>query len=168
MRWTGKRGPELSGLPVIFRAPRGVDRRSRIRLVLVRRARRTDIADFAGLIFVTSSPIGAKGSEFDQVPPPFGLAGPSYTGREHIVAEDNSASASYDAPKVAADAFPGSPNRDNVYFTWTVFDFSCGATHDQYCSSTIYASMSTDTSGVIWITVSHESSWSRSGAVFST
>jgi hypothetical protein len=119
-----------------------------------------DIADYAGLIFVTSSPIGAKGSEFDQVPPPFGLAGPSYTGREHIVAEDNNPAASYDGPKVAADAYADSPNRDNVYSTFTVFNFTCGATHDQYCSSQIFASMSTD-HGFTWSTPRAVSSANR-------
>jgi hypothetical protein len=110
-----------------------------------------DIASLANLLFVTPSPVGAKGSEFDQVPPPFGLAAPFYSGREHIVAEDNNPAASYDGPKVAADAYDDSPNRDNVYSTFTVFDFTCGATHDQYCSSRIFASMSTD-HGVTWST----------------
>jgi len=109
-----------------------------------------DIASNDSLAFVVPSPPGAAGSYFDQVPPPEGLA-PPYTGREHIVAEDNSAAASYDAPKVTADHFPGSPNRDNVYFTWTVFDFSCGATHDQFCESPIWGSMSTD-HGFTWST----------------
>jgi hypothetical protein len=109
-----------------------------------------DIASNAGLAFVVPSPPGAKGSYFDQVPAPEGLSAP-YTGREHIIAEDNSAAASYDAPKVAADAFVGSPNRDNVYFTWTVFDFSCGPGHDEYCESPIWGSMSTD-HGFTWST----------------
>jgi hypothetical protein len=109
-----------------------------------------DIATNAGLAFVVPSPPGAKGSYFDQVPAPEGLTAP-YTGREHIIAEDNSAAASYDAPKVAADAFVRSPNRDNVYFTWTVFDFSCGPNHDEYCESPVWGSMSTD-HGFTWST----------------
>lgn len=109
-----------------------------------------DIASNAAMAFVVPSPPGAKGSYFDQVPAPFGITSP-YTGREHIVSEDNSAAASYDAPKVAADAFVGSPNRDNVYFTWTVFDFSCGPHHDAYCESPIWGSMSTD-HGFTWST----------------
>jgi len=109
-----------------------------------------DIASNAGLAFVVPSPVGAKGSYFDQVPAPFDITAP-YTGREHIISEDNSAAASYDAPKVAADAYVNSPNRDNVYFTWTVFDFSCGDTHDQYCESPIWGSMSTD-HGFTWST----------------
>jgi len=55
-----------------------------------------------------SSPPGAAGSYFDQVPPPEGLV-PPYTGREHIVAEDNSAAASYDAPKVTAASLASLP-----------------------------------------------------------
>ena len=109
-----------------------------------------DIASNAGLAFVVPSPVGAKGSYFDQVPAPFDITAP-YTGREHIISEDNSAAASYDAPKVAADSYVNSPNRDNVYFTWTVFDFSCGDTHDQYCESPIWGSMSTD-HGFTWST----------------
>jgi hypothetical protein len=31
-----------------------------------------------------------------------------------------------------------SPNRDNGHFTWTVFDFTCGPNHDQYCESPIW------------------------------
>jgi hypothetical protein len=109
-----------------------------------------DIAFNDSLAFVVPSRPGAMGSYFDQVPPPEG-AQPPYSGREHIVAEDNSAAASYDAPKVTADAFVGSPNRDNVYFTWTVFDLTCGPNHDQYCESPIWGSMSTD-HGFTWST----------------
>jgi len=109
-----------------------------------------DVAFNDSLAFVVPSRPGAMGSYFDQVPPPEGIA-PPYTGREHIVAEDNSAAAVYDAPKVAADAFVHSPNRDNVYFTWTVFDVTCGPNHDQYCESPIWGSMSTD-HGFTWST----------------
>src|SRR3954469_18510477 len=109
-----------------------------------------DVASNDSLAFVVPSRPGAMGSYFDQVPPPEGLA-PPYTGREHIVAEDNSAAATYDAPKVAADFFADSPNRDNVYFTWTVFDFTCGPNKDQYCESPVWGSMSTD-HGFTWST----------------
>lgn len=119
-----------------------------------------DIASNASLAFVTPSPAGAKGSYFDQVPAPFGIIG-GYTGREHVVSEDNSAGASYDAPKVAADAFVDSRNRDNVYFTWTVFNFTCGKTHDQYCESPIWGSMSTD-HGFTWSTPEQISGVNRS------
>jgi hypothetical protein len=109
-----------------------------------------DIASNANMVFVVSSPPDAKGSYFDQVPAPFGLTSPA-TGREHIVMEDNSLAAAADGPKLAADSYRTSPNRDNVYSTFTVFNFTCGATHDQYCSSKIYGSMSTD-HGFTWST----------------
>jgi hypothetical protein len=94
------------------------------------------------------------------VPAPLGLTAP-YTGREHIVSEDNSPAASYDAPKVAADAYVTSPNRDNVYFSWTVFNFTCGKTHDQYCESPVWGSMSTD-HGFTWSTPEPISGTNRS------
>jgi hypothetical protein len=67
------------------------------------------------------------------------------------VSEDNSPAASYDAPKVAADSYPHSRNRDNVYATFTSFDFTCGPKQDQYCQSPVYGSMSTD-HGLTWST----------------
>jgi hypothetical protein len=109
-----------------------------------------DRVQIPDLVLVLPSPPDAKGSYFDQLYPPFGIV-PGTTGREHIVAEDNSLAAEYDGPKVAADAFAHSRNRDNVYSTFTNFDFTCGATHDQYCESPIYGSMSTD-HGTTWST----------------
>lgn len=106
-----------------------------------------DIASNASMVFVVPSPKGAKGSYYDQVYPPFGLIG-GRSGREHIVVEDNSLKASHDGPKVAADSYRDSPNRDNVYSTFTVFDVSCKS---GYCQSTIYGSMSTD-HGFTWST----------------
>jgi hypothetical protein len=50
---------------------------------------------------------------------------------------------------MAADYFEGSPFKDNVYVTWTLFDFSCGPTEDQYCESPIFFSRSTN-GGVNW------------------
>jgi hypothetical protein len=109
-----------------------------------------DIASNANMVFVVPSAPGAKGSYFDQVPAPDDLT-PPYSGREHIVMEDNSPAASADGPKVAADSYSHSSNRDNVYSTFTLFNFTCGSQHDSYCSSTIYASMSTD-HGFTWST----------------
>ncbi|MFL6048920.1 MAG: hypothetical protein ACJ738_04010 [Gaiellales bacterium] len=109
-----------------------------------------DLASNAGLVFVVPSQTGAKGSTFDQVYAPFDLTPPA-TGREHIVMEDNSPAASPDGPKVAADSYPNSPNRDNVYSSFTRFNFTCGPNSDQYCYSKIYASMSTD-HGFTWST----------------
>jgi hypothetical protein len=109
-----------------------------------------NIVDFASLVFVVPSPAGAKGSYFDQVYPPFGLIPPT-TGREHIVEEDNSPGASADGPKLAADDYRSSPNRDNVYSTFTLFSFTCGPNGDEYCQSPVYGSMSTD-HGFTWST----------------
>ena len=52
-----------------------------------------------------------------------------------------------DKELMAADAWPNSPYRDNVYITWTIFDFSCPG--GSYCESPIYFSKSTD-GGVSW------------------
>lgn len=112
-----------------------------------------DIAFNPSLLYVTTSPVGAKGSYFDQVPPPFGIIS-GYTGREHIVAEDNDARVFHDKEFITADANRSSPNRDNVYVTWTVFNFAkrCGENGQLgYCSSPIFGSMSTD-HGFTWST----------------
>jgi len=92
-----------------------------------------DIASNAAGLLVPASPIGAGGAFYSNVP-----AG----GSRYVVSEDNNAEASYDKPFITADTNRGSPNRDNIYATWTIFDFAarCGG----YCSSTIYASMSTN------------------------
>jgi len=54
-----------------------------------------------------------------------------------------------DKPLIAADSFTSSPFRDNVYVTWTIFDFSCGASGTDFCDSPIFFSRSTD-GGVTW------------------
>jgi len=94
-----------------------------------------DIADDATGAYVVASPPGAAGSFYFNIP----QFGPTY-----IVVEDNSPAASHDKQFITADAYPNSPNRDNVYVTWTVFNFTCGASGQDYCSSKIYGSMSTD------------------------
>jgi hypothetical protein len=93
-------------------------------------------------MFVTASPPGAAGSFYFNVP---------QSGRSFIVVEDNSPAASHDKQFITVDDFLSSPNRDNVYVTWTVFNFTCGPHHNAYCSSEIYGSMSTD----------HARTWSR-------
>ena len=50
---------------------------------------------------------------------------------------------------MAADRFATSRFRDNVYITWTIFDFSCGPQRVEYCASPIYFSRSSD-GGVTW------------------
>lgn len=119
-----------------------------------------DIASNASLVFAVPSPPDAKGSYFDQVYPPFGLV-EGVTGREHIIAEDNNPGAFADGPKIRADAYVGSPNRDNVYETWTNFDQTCPVESFGYCESPTYASMSTD-HGFTWSTPEKISGVSRS------
>jgi hypothetical protein len=101
-----------------------------------------DVDSNASMVYVTQSPLGAQGSYFRNI---------GSFSRAFIVAEDNSSEIAHDKEFIAADFFSGSPNHDNVYITWTVFNFSCGPKHDQYCSSPIFASMSTN-HGVTWST----------------
>jgi hypothetical protein len=109
-----------------------------------------DIATNASLIFAVTSPRNAKGSYFDQVYPPFGLIAGA-TGREHVISEDNDPAAFGDGPKIAADTYPESPNRDVVYETWTNFDQSCPPEEFGFCEAPVYGSMSTD-HGFTWST----------------
>src|SRR5712691_8646494 len=101
-----------------------------------------DVFSNASLIYATQSPIDAQGSFFFNI---------SSFGRRFIVDEENDARASLDKPFITADIFGSSPNRDNVYATWTVFNFSCGPKASAYCSSTIFGSMSTN-HGLTWST----------------
>ena len=101
-----------------------------------------DVATNANMVFATQSPVGAQGSFFFNI---------DAAGRNFIVDEDNDARASLDKPFITADAFQQSPNRDNVYATWTVFNFTCGSSGTDFCSGTIYGSMSTD-HGLTWST----------------
>src|SRR5713101_3086889 len=101
-----------------------------------------DVFSNASLIYATQSPIDAQGSFFFNI---------SSFGRRFIVDEENDARASLDKPFITADIFGSSPNRDNVYATWTVFNFSCGPKASAYCSSIIFGSMSTN-HGLTWST----------------
>ena len=99
-----------------------------------------DLNSNASAILVTASVPGAGGSFYNNVPA---------SGSTFVAVEDNSVAASHDKEFITADANPASPNRDNVYVTWTVFKFStsCGAPPDgnvNFCSSAIFGSMSTD------------------------
>ena len=96
-----------------------------------------DVGSNASLLYVVQSPLGADGSFF------FNIAS---AGRNYIVVEDNNAAVFHDKPFITADAYPGSPNRDNVYATWTVFNT---------IASPIYGSMSTD----------HGRTWSTPAAI---
>src|SRR5206468_3804724 len=52
-----------------------------------------------------------------------------------------------DKEMMAADTSASSPYKDNVYITWTIFDFSC--TGGSYCDSPNYFSKSSD-GGTTW------------------
>jgi hypothetical protein len=98
-----------------------------------------DVFSNASGIFVTQSPAAAKGSFFFNVPA---------TGSRFIVAEDNSGpgfttTVFHDKEFIAADTFASSPNKNNVYITWTVFFFD-NRCSGGYCQSPIFGSMSTD------------------------
>jgi hypothetical protein len=99
-----------------------------------------DVQSNASGVFVTASVPGAGGSFYNNVP---------VTGSSFVAVEDNSPEIAHDKNFITADANPNSPNRDNVYLTWTVFKFSasCGAPPDgtlQFCSNAIFGTMSTD------------------------
>jgi hypothetical protein len=107
-----------------------------------------DIASNASGLYVTQSPQGADASFFFNIP--------DAPQKRFMVVEDNSAFVFHDKNFIAADAYPQSPNRDNVYVTWTVFRFGpdCNGGTAQapaFCSSAIFGSMSTD-HGVTWST----------------
>jgi hypothetical protein len=99
-----------------------------------------DLATAASAVFVTASVPGAGGSFYNNVPE---------FGSTFVAVEDNSPTIAHDKEFITADANPNSPNRDNVYVTWTVFKFgtTCGHPADgtlQFCSNAIFGSMSTD------------------------
>lgn len=99
-----------------------------------------DVASNATGLYVTQSPRGAQGSFYFNVPSP-----PS---KAFMVAEDNNGLVFHDKQFIAADAYTNSPNRDNVYVTWSVFRFDETRAYQQ---SPIYGSMSTD-QGLTWST----------------
>jgi hypothetical protein len=100
-----------------------------------------DIFDDANALLVVQSPVGAEGSFYRNI---------GTFSRSFVVAEDNSPAAFHDKEFIIADTFAGSPNKDNVYVTWTVFNFTCG-TGGGFCEAPIYGSMSTN-HGVTWST----------------
>src|SRR5581483_8578221 len=100
-----------------------------------------DVASNASGLYVTESPRGAGGSFYFNVPSP--------PAKTFMVVEDNSPAIFHDKNFIAADMYPSSPNRDNVYVTWSVFKAD-EATGD-YQQSPIFGSMSTD-HGRTWST----------------
>jgi hypothetical protein len=106
-----------------------------------------DLASNASGVFVAESPTGAEGSFYYTIPE---------IGNTFMPVEDNSPLALHDKNWIAADHYASSPNRDNVYVTWTVFKFGadCAGGSDEapaFCESPIYGSMSTD-HGQTWST----------------
>jgi hypothetical protein len=99
-----------------------------------------DVASNASGLYVTQSPRGAAGSFY------FNITGPP--SKAFMVAEDNNGLVFHDKQFIAADAFRNSPNRDNVYVTWSVFKFDESGSYQQ---SPIFGSMSTD-HGLTWST----------------
>jgi hypothetical protein len=89
-----------------------------------------DVASDASGLYVTQSPDGAGGSFFF-----------NWTGRQFTVVEDNSPLVFHDKNMISADRYASSPNKGNVYVTWTVFRFSAAGGYQQ---SPIFGSMSTD------------------------
>jgi hypothetical protein len=107
-----------------------------------------DVASNATGVFVTQSPRGADGSFYFNVPSP--------PDKRFMAVEDNSPLVFHDKNMISADRYKSSPNRDNVYLTWTVFKFGSNClngsdTAPTFCESPIFGSMSTD-HGVTWST----------------
>ena len=96
-------------------------------------------ADNANGILVASSPTGAGGSFYNNVPA---------AGSQNVVVEDVKSNFVHDKEFITADAFESSPFRDNVYVSWTVFEFEprCVAPGNPagQCSNRIFFSRSTD------------------------
>jgi hypothetical protein len=99
-----------------------------------------DLASNATGLYVTQSPRGAEGSFYFNVPTP--------PAKDFMVVEDNNGLIFHDKNFIAADFYRNSPNRDNVYVTWTVFKFDATGAYQQ---SPIFGSMSTD-HGLTWST----------------
>ena len=91
-------------------------------------------------LFVIASPAGAHGAYFFNID-----TGTQPVNRPILrdwkVVEDNSVQVVHDKPFIAVDSFRSSPNRDNVYVTWTVFRFD---SNGNFLRSPIFGSMSTD------------------------
>ncbi len=106
-----------------------------------------DVFSNANMVYVAQSPPEARGSFFFTIPA---------FSRRFIVVEDNSPFIFHDKPFITADISSASPNRDNVYATWTVFNLDPRCVDpvlnpDGLCSVPIFGSMSTD-NGRTWST----------------
>ena len=105
-----------------------------------------DINSNASGVYVMESPAGAKGSFYNTL---------GSTGSDYIAVEDNEgltpdgSLVSHDKEFIVADTFASSPNKNNVYVTWTVFYFDPDT--GEYRQSPIFGSMTTD----------HAKTWSQ-------
>jgi hypothetical protein len=99
-----------------------------------------DVTSNASGLYVTQSPRGAQASFYFNVPSP--------PAKTFMVAEDNNGLVFHDKNFIAADFYKNSPNRDNVYVTWTIFRVTESGSYQQ---SPIFGSMSTD-HAVTWST----------------
>jgi hypothetical protein len=103
-----------------------------------------DVFSNASGLYATQSPLGAQGSYYFNVPSSI-AATPT---KRFLVVEDNNGAIFHDKNMISADRYASSPNRDNVYVTWSVFKFGsqCVSVNNPsgYCESPIYGSMSTD------------------------
>jgi hypothetical protein len=97
-----------------------------------------DINSNASGIYVTMSPKGAKGAFYYNVPT---------SGATFMAVEDNLGQTaagdyvSHDKQFIAADTYSSSPNKNNVYVTWTALHFNDSG---DFTQSPIFGSMSTD------------------------
>ena len=111
-----------------------------------------DVFYNASGLYVTQSPLGAEGAFYFNVPSSI-TAVPT---KRFLVVEDNSPLIFHDKNMISADRYASSPNRDNVYVTWTVFKFGPDCLNGTpeaptFCESPIFGSMSTD-HGLTWST----------------
>ncbi|CAN5127959.1 sialidase family protein [soil metagenome] len=73
----------------------------------------------------------------------------SATPRTVVEECDPNSAIFHDKQFTAVDSYPNSPFHNNIYITWTMFDFSCGESGFDYCESPIVISRSTDR-GLTW------------------
>jgi hypothetical protein len=84
-----------------------------------------DIGSVASALIVMKSNAGINGSFYHSpVPGPFQTYSDVPVG---VVANDNNENIANDKALIVADSHPGSLKKNNVYATWTRFDFSTGA-----------------------------------------
>jgi hypothetical protein len=96
--------------------------------------------------FVVSKSNAPIGGAFYHTPSPIAFQ-TYFSNPLGVVASDNNPNIFHDKEFIVADAHSGSPKKNNVYATWTRFNFDTNAGVDQ--NSPIYFSQSTD-GGATW------------------